>query len=370
VCGCIDVVYSLANDQVGGPPHAANDTRRMITMQRGQAAVRAILGSDPFKEPYMKRVQRALGEYADRNSVGKASVPLDLLLHILVQEWELFQSNILESIGTVLAQVQVQPQMQGFAEFAKAIRRLAPRLSLRDLAAIYHDALDRSNSDVEVSPRAFVSVVNSYRLIQRGQGTGVFVDPPGSGLIPARLDAALVEFSFEGLMHWITQDRPELLNPAAALDTVQERLGSSVEGAFAFEEAGILNSEQQTASRIVLYSLSKVRDKIASMRSQQAASITAAWQLLEEATRMWVLERQKAKITELQDNRAEAAVAKQRVADTAAGFLSSLSEVLVDCVGAGGISDMLTGPYRTKLDELRRKVQEVSDLAQTFVAPL
>jgi hypothetical protein len=299
-CGALDVTLSLPEDTYGpvsmGGAGGPKDLVRSITRNRAVTTVKLICGADSFKQSHFNGMMESLSQYEAHHKPTGNVVSLDIFLHMLVQEWEQYRGHCLEAIQTALLSTKHTQALQltsllSMTDVAKVVRRLQPQLSEAQVTAIYGEALDRSNSDVEVSSNALMTIIHQYRLLpgmKAAENTEAIPKFEGSRMaLPPKLDTALVEFMLEGCIEWLRADAAELLDSQEGRDSAAGRvLDLSVEETFAQEAALSRDARGGDSSRLIGHLLQRARQQIE--RVKQKNDTRGAWKALEQLVRFWL----------------------------------------------------------------------------------
>jgi hypothetical protein len=231
-------------------------------MRRAVAAVQTILGDDAAKSAHLNGIKCELQKFEATRPGGPSAnisdsapnVPLDYLLYMLVSEWQGFHRHLRASIQRSLHQATIPHQeILSIHDFGAALRRVVgdtvKPLTASEIVMLYCDGLDRSNSDTVLSGEAFVDLVVSHRLLQRGvvaPSEGTNNDPAGdsqqghllttsSGVGLTEWDAlvktppsgslwrSMFSFVVEGMRHWIEADHLDIVDSAEVDDGVGSR---------------------------------------------------------------------------------------------------------------------------------------------------
>jgi len=363
VCSVLDAFYGLGNLQ----PQGVNDGLRPLPAAHAKAVAAAVFGLGDEKREHVENVLFEIEEF------GEAGIHVDRLVVVMVQEWEVFQASVMEAIIKVLNR---EKDVFGFVDFANVAQALSvTRASWRDMAQCFHEGLDRSGSDFEVTGKALASMVNGYPLLQMGTAGPVMKDPDGSGRVPETLDAAILQIAYTGLHGWVQADAVPNTGPSAADSSVSAafRPGGGVSFHGASDDGTsirLIGSALESVGRQVAAVAGKVDANVKQNRKNQGngPELAAVWQALDEAARMWMVEWQTRQQTSA-TKQVSASTAHLRIRDAAAGFLDTVSSAVVECVGSDGIGDLLAGPSRQRLEELRGRMEGVVQFAQGVVTP-
>merc|ERR1719428_2087017 len=100
---------------------------------------------------------------------SESFIPLDILLHMLVSEWQGFHRHLRASIQRSLQQATVpSEEILSLHDFGSALRRvIGDKTTPAEIISLYREGLDLSDSDTVLSADAFIDMVISHRLLQR-----------------------------------------------------------------------------------------------------------------------------------------------------------------------------------------------------------
>jgi hypothetical protein len=315
--------------------------------------LQTILGDDT-KKPYLLGALKAVQEY--ESFAVRDGLPLDDFLSVVLHEHENYTAHRTQALqkvvfesGSANNRTATLAGIFSFRHFVQVVQKMPGGSSLTraQLLQLFHDGLERSDSDHEVTVSALVSLLPT----------------PGRGHVEIQwpsLPDDLLEFVHAGVQSWILTDAGDVEVPEP--ETVSQT----------FAAMGYLTENAQHEGREVLgYLLGKAETRLAHARvlrdtgsDQRFRAAADAWAATEEAARAFVLEHQR----RVPNRHAEALLkvslseAQNAIDDLTSTFKLGLSDIVIMSMGSSGVSDLVKGTNssRERLEELWRLLDDVS----------
>lgn len=260
----------------------------------------------------------------------------------------------------------------------KVVQKLCPSFPKVQVPALYSEALERSRSDIEISPSALVSIVSQHRLLHRvgfhDEDHCVSLDVR---MPPPRLDAQMVAFALEGLRAWALADAPELVGGDSAettADAAEPCSPRTIEGRW-----GTMQGHNKGHKPFIGYLLQQAGQLVAKVEQQGEleqidedfrAKVGNAWGILEQIARHLIVELQKRHHSAISGTGAtlttppSVSETRAKIEDSASLLHTRLISLLAEARDSQhAIGDL----RRERLQELEKKIEEVAAYAQAML---